>query len=145
MKSLSSDQLYYNGLIGLIISPIISFFFFNAMLANDNSVYGRVIVYSLLGLLYLFQAYKAYNTKRILYNKKTLIIETYFTHNKFEVLATDVISIKPVFNISKFTSMPDRRIKSLYKMKYNYNGKVLRLYFFKNSEIDDVTHFFELK
>jgi len=85
MKALSSDLLYYRGLVGLIVAPIIFFVFIKLILVNNFSETAIHIIYAGLAFFILIQWYKTLKTKKVMSSGHSLFLKTYFTNKTIEV------------------------------------------------------------
>ena len=131
MKYLSSDILYYRGLTGLIVAPVLFFIFIQMFLVNNFSNLAVKIIYGVLTLFILIQWYKTLKTRKVILDAQDLILETYFTKKSVKVSFNEVVNIRKVFRLSSRPTM-------YYKMTYKKDEKENSIYFFKAFEFYNV-------
>jgi hypothetical protein len=125
MKELSSDTLFYRGLIGLIVGPFVLLIFIRFFWAKSFSSTAMIISYIGLVLFTLFQWYKIFKYKKILYSNQAVSIRSYFFKTSIEVPFSQVVNIKKKFTFGSKAS------RLSYKITFHYNGKTHSAYFFK--------------
>jgi hypothetical protein len=135
MRKLSSDYLYYQGLIGLIITPVVLVFFINIAAYHNFSHTTVIVLYTLLGIFTVFQAFKCYKTRQVLYDGSKVLIKTYFIKNTIEISVKDIIELKKVFSLAK------KDKQNYFKLKYTIGDKRSKIYFFRSLELYNVDNF----
>jgi hypothetical protein len=124
MKKLSSDSLYYQGLVGFIIGPVIIVLFVNYIMVNNVPDLLKEFIYFLLLILIITQGRLLYKTRQVFYNNAIMLLKTHFTKQSEELQLTDIISLKKAFSLQK------ERNRNLFKLTYLKGNKKYTAYFF---------------
>jgi uncharacterized RDD family membrane protein YckC len=129
MKKLSSDALFYQKLIGLVLVPGIFFLFINFGFPKDAPIFIIYIFYAFLAFIVVKGCFAAFKSKRIIYDNGYVSIQNYFNDNTITIAVADVISISKAFSLNK----PQQGIK--YNMTFLYNGEQQKVSFYKSLEL----------
>lgn len=138
MKKLSSESLYSVSFAGLFIGPVILAAFIYFTFTPDASHATLVVMYAAVIALFVWQLIRSFRYKQVLYNRDTLIINTYFSGESIQVPIADVISIK------KILSLYPSYFRMMYKIKFIYEDEEKSVLFFKSLslyQIEDIENF----
>jgi len=130
MKKLSSDILFYQGLIGLIAGPILIFFFIKFVFTQSFPAAVIPFFYVLLGLLVIRGWYGVYKAGRISFDENFIYIENYFSKSSIQIPINKVVGITHSFNLNRSTSA-----RKPYRITYEYDGKKTAVKFYKSLEL----------
>jgi len=130
MKKLSSDILFYQGLGGLIIGPVLIFFFIRTFFITAFPPVIIPFFYVLLAYITIKGCYGVYKARRISFDDRYIFLENYFSKKLIQIPLNDVISITPSFTMYSNTSGRRR-----YSITYTYDGRQNTIKFFKSLEL----------
>lgn len=129
MKELSSDTLYYKGLTGFIIGPLLIVFFVKYFMVNNVPDILKDIIYFLLLIVIITQGRLILKSRKVFYNNKIMRLKNYLTKQSEDVLLTDIISLKKAFSLQK------EKNRNMFKLTYLKNTKRQTIYFFRSMEL----------
>jgi hypothetical protein len=142
MKNISSDFLFYRAFVGLIIGPFLILLFIRFFFVNNFPDIVVIFIYIALALFVVYQWYKVFKYKKVLFDNSQLIIKSYFTGKSTEIPFSDVIRIEKAF------SLVHRVTRMSYKVTFNYQNKVRSIYFYKATalySVDDLERYIGLE
>jgi hypothetical protein len=141
MRKLSSDALYYKGLVGLIIGPVLIVLFVKYIMVHNVPDLFKDFIFFLLLILIATQGRLLFKTRQVFYNNKTVFLETYFTKQLEELQLTDILSLKKAFSLQK------ERNRNMFKLIYLKGNKKRTIYFLRSLDlvaVDDLEVFIGL-
>lgn len=130
MKKLSSDILFYQGLAGLIVGPVLIFFFIKYVFSQSFPSHVIPFFYVLLVFITIRGYYSAFKAKRISFDDQNMFLGNYFSKKFIQIPLNDVISIIPSFTLYSSTSGRKR-----YCITYMYDDNQKTTKFFKSLEL----------
>jgi hypothetical protein len=138
MENSYTSFLYYRALATAILGPVIFYFFINAMTEGDSSNILRIVFYSVIGALMLWNWYVLLKTRKVVFEAEQILIKKYFSDEERSITPEDIINISEAFGVMKKTK------GLLYTLEYKYEGTTKKIYFytFDASSVEDWRKYF---
>jgi hypothetical protein len=132
MRKISSNYLFYKGLVGFVIGPFLVVLFVRYIMINNVPDFLKDFIYFLLLVVIVTQGRLIYKTRQVFYNSKKMLLKNYFTKQSDELQLEDIVSIKKAFSLQR------ERNRNLYKLIYTKENKNYSIYFFIILELASV-------
>lgn len=129
MRELSSDTLFYKGLAGLIVGPIVIVLFVKYIMVHNVPDLLKNVIYFLLLIVIITQSRLILKSRKVFYDNKIMQLKNYFNKQSENVQLTDIISVKKAFSLQK------EKNRNMFKLTYLKNSKKHTIYFFKSLEL----------